>query len=710
MTSLLGIHDIEGASATPAATWLLDTVALSENPPAKAYGSVAPGLEIIARLNWGYGSTGTLPPADQYVRYLDAVDAYIMASSGCRRWIIGNEPNLPREWPDGQPILPSSYASCYSHAHDLIHDLAGHADDEVLLAGSGPWNAEYYYPGNERVYEGKKYGDWVKYTLDCLTLIGSGCDGLALHAYTHGYDPALASSTQRMNAPFSDRYYHFRTYQDYLNALPSSFTGQLYITEANGDSSWLATGLIDAMAQEITAWNQSHAQRQINCLICYRFPKYDQFYMQGKQDVLAEYVSVANRYASSTPPPQPEPPVPDGGSGSRYPDKSPYLQSWDKRLDVRGVWLGVVEAAPDLQWHVTDGRWFNEDESQGRHHVFLKVLDANGALAMGVSVRFGWSSGSQVKKTEKKHDDWLGQGAAGDYSLDFDMYEPAPSYWLKIDDGQPSDELQGLGLGSIEQPHYKIHTSYAFAVQLLPTQTPPQPEPVPAHPEWVVAPAGANLRTEPVTGTILTVIQYSEQVAVFGQQMGSDGYPWKQTTYQRQDGWVRGDLLSTEEPQPAPESELLLDPLPGSVVTQHFYQNPDDYYRFNLPGHDGVDLAGVPVNTPVRCLCRGTVVACGMHDDYGNFVRVQHDSLLACSFYAHLSEISVTLGQSLSAGERIGLMGATGNATGPHLHLEVRSLTPDGQYNPHAPMPQGRIDPESFCALYNLSIGRGVLR
>ncbi|MXX35081.1 MAG: M23 family metallopeptidase [Gemmatimonadetes bacterium] len=85
--------------------------------------------------------------------------------------------------------------------------------------------------------------------------------------------------------------------------------------------------------------------------------------------------------------------------------------------------------------------------------------------------------------------------------------------------------------------------------------------------------------------------------------------------------------------------------------------------------HRGVDVA-VPVGTRVRPILSGRVRFAGVMEGYGNVVWVDHsDDLL--SVYAHLSEISVEPAQEITKATVLGLSGRSGNATGPHLHLEV---------------------------------------
>jgi murein DD-endopeptidase MepM/ murein hydrolase activator NlpD len=88
------------------------------------------------------------------------------------------------------------------------------------------------------------------------------------------------------------------------------------------------------------------------------------------------------------------------------------------------------------------------------------------------------------------------------------------------------------------------------------------------------------------------------------------------------------------------------------------------------PGHMAIDLA-VPVGTPVKATMSGTVVYAGWNNEgYGNLVIVENGPYR--TYYAHLSKIPMTVGQSVPPGMVIGLSGNTGNSTGPHLHYEVR--------------------------------------
>ncbi len=86
--------------------------------------------------------------------------------------------------------------------------------------------------------------------------------------------------------------------------------------------------------------------------------------------------------------------------------------------------------------------------------------------------------------------------------------------------------------------------------------------------------------------------------------------------------------------------------------------------------HNGTDF-GAPSGTPVRTVASGTVVYAGRNGGYGNHVKVRHEGGYETS-YSHLTKIYVRQGQKISQGTRVGTVGSTGLATGPHLHYEMK--------------------------------------
>jgi len=86
--------------------------------------------------------------------------------------------------------------------------------------------------------------------------------------------------------------------------------------------------------------------------------------------------------------------------------------------------------------------------------------------------------------------------------------------------------------------------------------------------------------------------------------------------------------------------------------------------------HEGIDIAASS-GTPIRAAAAGTVIYSGWLGGYGNLVVVDHGNGLATA-YAHASSILVGVGQQVTQGGTVSLVGATGNSSGPHLHFEVR--------------------------------------
>jgi murein DD-endopeptidase MepM/ murein hydrolase activator NlpD len=89
--------------------------------------------------------------------------------------------------------------------------------------------------------------------------------------------------------------------------------------------------------------------------------------------------------------------------------------------------------------------------------------------------------------------------------------------------------------------------------------------------------------------------------------------------------------------------------------------------------HRGIDFPA-PTGTPVLAARSGEVVLARWYGGFGNAVILKHTNPSEKTTYAHLSKISVQVGQSVSVGTVIGKVGSTGNSTGPHLHFELRPL------------------------------------
>ncbi|MET7572193.1 LysM peptidoglycan-binding domain-containing M23 family metallopeptidase [Streptomyces sp. NPDC005492] len=109
--------------------------------------------------------------------------------------------------------------------------------------------------------------------------------------------------------------------------------------------------------------------------------------------------------------------------------------------------------------------------------------------------------------------------------------------------------------------------------------------------------------------------------------------------------------------------------------------------------HTGVDFV-VPTGTTVKAIAAGTVVSAAYDGAYGNEVVIRHADG-KYSQYAHMSQLSVSAGQTVTEGQQIGLSGATGNVTGPHLHFEIRTT----------PYYGSDVDPVAYLRSHGVSVG-----
>ncbi|WP_236674963.1 M23 family metallopeptidase [Piscinibacter sp. HJYY11] len=114
---------------------------------------------------------------------------------------------------------------------------------------------------------------------------------------------------------------------------------------------------------------------------------------------------------------------------------------------------------------------------------------------------------------------------------------------------------------------------------------------------------------------------------------------------------------------------FLASPMEFSRVTSGFSMRMHPIHKV-WRQHLGVDY-GAPTGTPVRNVGDGIVEFAGWQNGYGNVVQVLHSNDRT-TLYAHLSRIDVKKGQRVEQGTRIGAVGSTGWATGPHLHFEVK--------------------------------------
>ncbi len=116
-------------------------------------------------------------------------------------------------------------------------------------------------------------------------------------------------------------------------------------------------------------------------------------------------------------------------------------------------------------------------------------------------------------------------------------------------------------------------------------------------------------------------------------------------------------------------------PLAKVTITQLFGKTVDSARLYTTGTHNGVDF-GAPTGTPAMALGSGVVVGSGNTDlackgaSYGNWIFIKYDNGLSAVF-GHLSLVKASTGQRVKAGDVVAYTGATGYATGPHLHVSI---------------------------------------
>lgn len=107
-------------------------------------------------------------------------------------------------------------------------------------------------------------------------------------------------------------------------------------------------------------------------------------------------------------------------------------------------------------------------------------------------------------------------------------------------------------------------------------------------------------------------------------------------------------------------------PVSGTVTSRYGTREPTEIISAN---HKGIDI-GANTGTPIYASIAGTVTLVSDEGDYGTHVKIENEDIL--TIYAHCSKILVKEGDKIKKGDKIALVGSTGNSTGPHLHFEVR--------------------------------------
>lgn len=471
--------------------WLLHLAALSENANGADYRPWARFTNIL-RLNWGYGSTGTLPTPDQYGEYARRCASYAANSPGVDWFSIANEPNHENERPNGQIITSANYVAAFLEARDAIKRVR--PDAKVVPAAMAPYHAN---PTN-----------WLTYLADVLERISvnGGCDAINIHAYTRTANPDDITSMAKMGAPLQDQFRGFFTYLDALSAVPHRLRSRpALITEFDEVPGWVDanTGVVQEAYAEINRWNARPDTQKVHALILYRWPLYDQWHIDGKQGVIDDFrMAVAFGYRAPVvgSAPTPTPPITQTTQPT-IPSPGPGLD-WDNRLKAQIV-RAQVQPGQRVR-RVIKGRWYNREEAGGRMHIYWDVLDEHGNRQVGLPMDISWPGKTITVATEEKR----GEGYGGNFGVTPGKYDIQPA------DGIPSDRITGIETG--QDGNTGIHTAHGFVFQIVTEPVTTQPPQPPTQP-----PATVPLFTHPIADPALRIVSQPfgaspERYAQFG--------------------------------------------------------------------------------------------------------------------------------------------------------------------------------------------------
>ncbi len=318
-----GLHDPGGERLMASKPgWIVHTEGIGHDPYGYSGGDyrrwAEQGFGNIVRLNNSHHGGGTFPRPEHYKGFAQRAANFVGGSHGAHIWVIGNETNHKNESPyaDDSPIAPEDVGRLFQLTRRAIKIVQPHAI--VCPPPVAPFDASQ--------------GDWVQLQKRIWELCWP-FDGIAIHAYTHGIDQGLITSEAKCQTPgYEHLFWHLRVYEQFLGVVPAQARSlPVFITETDQIEPWRATGWIEAMYREINGWNRTPYTQKIWAACCYRYPDYDQWGMESKPDVLAEFERAAGhgytRPASST--------GKDSDAGQLPPAKKPVLPPEQKGGDAR---------------------------------------------------------------------------------------------------------------------------------------------------------------------------------------------------------------------------------------------------------------------------------------------------------------------------------------------------------------------------------------
>jgi murein DD-endopeptidase MepM/ murein hydrolase activator NlpD len=314
------------------------------------------------------------------------------------------------------------------------------------------------------------------------------------------------------------------------------------------------------------------------------------------------------------------------------------------------------------------------------------------------------------------------------YKWFFLTFEDGRNGWVRDDLLELEGDLTAIGYAVYTTRTYAFTAVHQVVAVVTTSITPPKSDPVaptpavsvPApQPQQPAAPAGyditvntkARVRSRPTTtGQQIGSFEPGTTIKAFALEAGQDGqaYRWARVLVNNLTGYIREDLVNfspeaakafgigaaapvttpapTTVPTPTPSQNVgtfkLQWPVRQHTINQNFMENRFfDYSQFGHPGHEGIDFP-VGNGTEIFACADGVVDLVDLRGTtpfeaaYGTHLWIRHDhgGAVYRTLYAHLSEIRVSQGQRVTAGQLVALSGNTGRSTGPHLHFSLKKV------------------------------------
>lgn len=289
----------------------------------------------------------------------------------------------------------------------------------------------------------------------------------------------------------------------------------------------------------------------------------------------------------------------------------------------------AVVPAEQHCWRVLGVHHLTPAENRGNRHVFVDIVDETGARVQEPNLRLAW--GWEGQRADEQANPRAFDKQGNEPNTNVDVYS-GQRLWIEVSgDGLASDRV------------YNMHTNH-----------PDEP--------------GPN-----------------------GETWNSIGHHSFYVLFQR----TRATVAPVEpEPTEPPAQAFRFEAWPTEHrnVTQWFGNDPEGYADYGLPGHEGIDLIA-PEGSRIFCVAPGEVKMVERNPDvhnYGIHIRVSHADGYE-TIYAHLQQALVEHGQTVQAGQVLGLADHTGNSRGDHLHLTLK------RQDANTPgYPNNIIDPTPF--------------